>query len=125
MNKLVRGLMVFCLFFFLSKAAEASNYRFTWECDFASCSFSANPAANIISYNWKFGDSTYGTGQNTAHAYTPCCGSGFYTPRVTLTYHLTNGSYINVRCYIQYYAGGGIGGDPTPPTYGGTCQGFN
>lgn len=59
------------------------------------------------------------------HTYTPSAGAGFYSPRVTLSYALSNGTFVNVRCFIQYYFSGGVGGDPTPGEYSGTCEGFN
>jgi PKD domain len=123
-RKLTVGLLAFGLFFLLRGTATASDYRFDWDCIQKTCTFVANPQPLVLSYDWKFGDGTYGTGQSTSHEY-PGGPSGFYTPRVTLTYHLSNGSYINARCYIQYYWSNNAGGDPTPDHYSGTCDGFN
>jgi|CXWL01.1.fsa_nt_gi hypothetical protein len=120
----VRIAMALCLLFVSERASAVSPYNFQWSCSLTACTFAANPVANVASYDWKFGDGTYGVGQNTSHTYIPA-GAGFATPRVTLSYRFTNGTIRNVRCYIQYYWSGGVGGDPTPTEYSGTCEGFN
>jgi hypothetical protein len=124
MKRLVFGLVVLCFALSARQALALSQYHYTWICDDTDCSFSANAVANVSGYEWKFGDGTYGSGQNVNHTYNPPS-PGHGTPRVTLTYHFTNGTVRNVRCYITYYERGGIGGDPTPNLYEGTCEGFN
>jgi hypothetical protein len=115
---------VFSLSLFLSNAAHATSYYFTWDCNLETCTFSAASVPNLLDYYWDLGDLTFDTQQNETHTYTPCCGADFYYPRVTLTFHLSNGSYINRRCYITYYSSH-VGGDPTPSYYSGTCATFN
>src|SRR6476660_2186915 len=112
---------VFVFSLFLSNAVHASDYWFSWQCHYTTCTFSANPVPYVLDYYWDFGDLTFGTQQSMSHTYTPCCGSDLYYPRVDLTYHMSNGSYIGRRCYVTYYNGGGIGGDPTPVDYSGIC----
>lgn len=120
--------VLFCavLGLFLSlRQASAATYEYTWSCNQQNCSFAANPVANAVSYYWQFGDGGTASGQTTSHTYGVPNGAGFYYPRVTLTYGLSDGTYRNVRCYIQYYFSGGVGGDPTPTDYSGTCSTFN
>jgi hypothetical protein len=105
------------------EALAVSPYHYDWQCVDQDCSFLANPQSGVLSYDWKFGDGTYGTGQNVTHFY-DFPGSGHMTTKVTLTYHVANGNYINVRCYIEWDEIA-IGGWPGGDIYGGTCEGFN
>jgi PKD domain len=126
MRTLMVGCMLLGFTFLLTPSAKASIYSFTWQCSLLDCSFQANGSVpNVLDYYWTFGDGTDSTSQNPTHHYTPCCGAGFYSPRVDLTYHLSNGNYLSARCYIQYYWSGGVGGDPTSTYYEGFCDGFH
>ena len=104
--------------------ASAATYQYSWSCNLRNCSFSANPVTGISSYTWDFGDGGTGSGLTTSHTYA-AAGAGFFTPRVELTYNFTNGTVRNVRCYIQYYDNGGVGGDPTETQYSGVCSTFS
>lgn len=123
MKSIIRSLVFFSFVVLAAGAAQADDYSYQWQCNFESCTFIANPVAGVASYDWKFGDGTYGSGQAVSHDY-DFPGSGFQTTRVTLTYHLTNGTYRSVRCYIQWFETT-AGGDPTDYTFSGTCSSFN
>jgi len=123
-RRLIFATAVFALSLFLSNAAQATDYYFTWDCNLETCTFSAASVPNLLDYYWDFGDLTFDTQQNETHTYTPCCGAGFYYPRVDVTFHLNNGSYISRRCYITYYSTR-VGGDPTETHYSGTCSTFS
>jgi hypothetical protein len=125
MRKSACGLTLLLLASWLQEARAVSQYHYDWQCVDQDCSFSASPVANVLAYEWDFGDVVYaaGTGQNVTHSY-DFPGSGHMTTRVTLSYHFTNGTYRNVRCYIEWDEIA-IGGWPGPDIYGGTCEGFH
>ena len=125
---MTRSSWCFALLFLVLCAREAlavSQYHYDWQCVDQDCSFSANPLANVLSYDWNFGDVPYaeGTGQSVTHTY-DFPGSGHMTTRVTLSYHFTNGTFRNVRCYIEWDETA-VGGLPGPSVYSGTCEGFH
>ena len=78
------------------------------------------PKGNKTSEFWRW-QLWLGTERRTSYNFP---GSGTMTTRVTLSYHFTNGTYQNVRCYITWYEPG-VGGWPVPEVNGGTCAGFN
>jgi hypothetical protein len=104
-------------------AVHAQNTSYYWRCHFNECTFAANQLPAVLSYDWQFGDGTYGSGPNQTHTY-DFPGSGQQTTRVTLSYHFANGTFRNVRCYITWWETT-AGGDPTDYVFEGTCDSFH
>ncbi|HEX5715614.1 MAG TPA: PKD domain-containing protein [Thermoanaerobaculia bacterium] len=123
MKKRICGWAVLCLVFSLHETFAATQRLYVWSCVDNICSFSANPLPGVVSYTWRFGDGTFGAGQNVTHSYNTVPGSGTMTGLVTLFYNFSLRS-TTVRCYIQWYEPEGVGGIPGPEFFGGTCEGL-
>jgi hypothetical protein len=62
MKAIIRSLVFFSFVVLAVGAAKADHFSYQWQCNFEVCTFSANPVSGVASYDWKFGDGTYGSG---------------------------------------------------------------